>query len=93
MSDEAYATNLLRGVVAQLYLQNALTISQQMFGKSLVSLSPAERTAVERTAYDLLGYFYSLLTPEFFVGPQKDNPVGFVHPAQQQNPPSAPAKP
>ena len=90
--EENYATNLLRSVSAQLYMRNAMDLSQQLLGKNYVALSQPERALVDKSAYDLLAYFYSVLTPEFFAGQKQAAPVGFgtVHPDPAQ-PQQAPA--
>jgi hypothetical protein len=91
--EENYATNLLRSVSAHLYMRNALDLSQQLLGKSYSSLSVPERALVDKAAYDLLAYFYGLLTPEFFQGQQQAAPVGFgtSHPSTPPQPPTTPA--
>lgn len=63
-------------------MQNAIELSQQLLNKTYSSLSQPERALVDKAAYDMLVYFYGLLTPEFFVGTQQSNPVGFgtTHP-------------
>lgn len=59
-----------------------MDLSQQLLGKNYVALSQPERALVDKSAYDLLAHFYSVLTPEFFVGQNQAAPVGFgtVHP-------------
>ncbi|WNV09988.1 hypothetical protein [Tardiphaga sp. 709] len=94
--DDNYATNLIRSVSAQLYMQNVMQLSQEMLGKSYSSLSQPERSLVDRAAYDLLAHFYSVLTPEFFVGQQTAASVGFgtTHPDRPAQPqPSQPDAP
>lgn len=90
--EENYATNLLRSVSAHLYMRNALELSQQMLGKNYAALSQPERSLVDRAAYDMLAHFYALLTPEFFVGQQTAQPVGFgtAHSDTQPQRPAAP---
>lgn len=90
--EENYATNLLRCVAAQLYMRNSLELSQQLLGKNYVSLSQPERALVDKSAYDLLAHFYGALTPEFFVGQQQANPVGFgvAHPDKPSSQPPQP---
>lgn len=90
--DQDYATNLLRSVSAHLYMQNAMTLSQQMLGKAYASLSQPERSLVDRAAYDMLAHFYGALTPEFFAGQPQANPVGFGtnHPDTPRQPRPSP---
>ena len=68
MEDNNYATNLLRSVSALLYMRNAMDLSQHLLGKNYAALSQPERALVDKSAYDMLAYFYGTLTPEFFVG-------------------------
>lgn len=74
--DQNYTTNLLRLVAAQLFFQNTMTTSREMFGKPYFSLGLAEKIAVDQAVLGHLDIHYKQLTEEFFLR-APTNPVGF----------------
>ena len=77
---EVFATNLLKMVAAELHWLNCATAARDLFSKSYVALSPAEKVLVDRTLVEGIAANYAALTPENLAQQQQKNPVGFVQP-------------
>lgn len=90
MSDANYPTDLLRLVASQLYLQNLLTVSRDMFGKPYFALGLGEKDAVDKTTLQHIDLIYRYIGPDFFRRPEPSNPVGFGIP--KPDPAEDPAK-
>lgn len=77
MDDAKFIINLLRLVGSQLALQNAMTLSREMFAKSYFSLGVGESATVDQAMFQMTAANYQSITPEFLEGQQGKQPMGF----------------
>lgn len=84
--DEKFAINLLRMIAAQMALQNALSVSREMFGRGYYALGVGEKQAVEQAVFGALAANYQQITAAFLEGQQAQQPMGFHTQAQQPIP-------
>lgn len=85
MSEADYATNLLRSILANLYLQTAMQVSREMFQKSYFALGMAEKSAVDAATFQNVAGNYNALTPDFYGQPDRQ-PAGFGIPKAAPDP-------
>ena len=84
-ADEMFVQNLMRMIAAELHMQNVMTASQQMFGRGYISLSPAERIAVDQAVVGFVGTNYREITPDNLAGQESRQPMGFLTPQAGQS--------
>lgn len=89
MADD-FQTNLLRVQFAATWFSVSLQAGREMFGKSYLSLSPAEKAAVDHIVQGALVGNYAAITPEWLAA-QKAPEVGFHVPEQTARPSPSPA--
>lgn len=84
MNENTFDQNLLRTIASILWTRTLMDACQEMFQKSYLLASPNERNTVEKLVFDHIGSNYSLITEQYLAG-QKQNPVGFQAPPQNQS--------
>jgi hypothetical protein len=89
-----FDTNLMRMVAAELYFLASLQGARELLGKSYLSLSVAEKAAVDQMVLGGIGGNYRAITPEVLKQQGTQQAVGFQTTAAagaapaQQTPPS-----
>jgi hypothetical protein len=83
--EEKFETNLMRMIAAELYFLSSLQSARELFGKSYLSLSVAEKAAVDQMVVGGIGGNYRALTPEVLKQQGIQQAVGFQNqPAPEQ---------
>jgi hypothetical protein len=86
-----FETNLMRAQLAATWFSLGLQTARELFGKSYLALSQAEKTAVDQIVLANVGGNYQAITPEWLAAQQARQPMGFQAPTgtQPQVPPSS----
>lgn len=92
-----FETNLMRAQLAATWFLLGLQTSRELFGKSYLSLSQAEKAAVDQIVIANVGGNYQAMTPEWLAAQQSRQPIGFQSPTGTQpqartSSPTAPPK-
>jgi hypothetical protein len=83
-----FETNLMRAHLAATAFSLCLQTARELLGKSYLSLSQAEKAAVEQMVLGNLAANYQVITPEWLATQQVRQPMGFQAPTGTE--PSAP---
>jgi hypothetical protein len=75
-----FETNLMRAHLAAVWFSLGLQTSRELFGKSYLSLSLPEKTAVDQAVLAAVGANYQAMTPEWLAAQQARQPIGFQAP-------------
>lgn len=89
MSD--FDTNLMRAHLAAVWFSISLQTARELFGRGYLSLSVAERAAVDQIVQANVGSAYQAITPEWLAAQQARPAMGFQVSTGAQ--PSAPTSP
>lgn len=90
-----FETNLMRAQLAATWFFLGLQTARELFGKSYLSLSQTEKTAVDQAVLAHVGANYQAMTPEWLAAQQSRQPIGFQVPTgtpPQAQPSSSPPK-
>jgi hypothetical protein len=89
-----FETNLMRAQLAATWFSLALQAARELLGKSYLSLSQAEKAAVDQLVLGHVGANFQVITPEWLAAQQARPPVGFQAPTgTEQAAPTSPVPP
>jgi hypothetical protein len=86
-----FETNLMRAQLAAIWFSLGLQTAREVFGKCYLSLSSAEKTAIDQMVLAQVGSNYQAITPEWLAAQQARPPIGFQAPTE--TPPSSTTSP
>lgn len=75
-----FETNIMRAQLAATLFSVALQTARELFGKSYLSLSQAEKASVDQMVLAQVGANYQAITPEWLAAQQARQPIGFQAP-------------
>lgn len=85
MTNEIFATNLMKMLAAELHFQSTLLVAREMYGRGYFALGVGERAVVDQTVFGHVASNYTAITPEFLAGQASTQPMGFgIHKATSE---------
>jgi hypothetical protein len=75
-----FETNLMRAQLAATWFSLCLQTAHDLLGKSYLSLSQAEKTAVDQVVLANVGANFQAITPEWLAAQPAQQPMGFQAP-------------
>lgn len=86
-----FETNLMRAQLAATWFSLGIQTARELFGKSYLSLSQSEKSAVDQIVLASVAGNYQVITPEWLAAQQIQQPIGFQAPTRTE--PSAQTSP
>jgi hypothetical protein len=86
-----FETNLMRAQLAATWFSLCLQTGRDLFGRSYLSLSQSEKSAVDQLVLANVSGNYQAITPEWLAAQQARAPIGFQAPTEMV--PAAPTSP